>query len=69
MSSTNMAQPQSQYPDPEISQMQDRAWIGHQDSSRYDLVEEDFEAAHFLPDVGSGYITPTLPSSGRQLTA
>ena len=63
MSSTNMAQPQSQYPDPEISQMQDRAWIGHQESSQYDLVEEDFEGADFARDVGSGYVTLTLLGS------
>jgi hypothetical protein len=49
-----MAQPQGQYPDPEISQMQDRPWFGHQDSSRNDPVEEDFEEADFLHEIGSG---------------
>jgi hypothetical protein len=58
-----MAQPQNQYPDPDISQIQDRAWIGHQESSQYDLVEGDFEGGDFAQDAGSGYVTPTLLGS------
>src|SRR5258708_539997 len=37
-----MAQPQSQYPDPEMNEMLDRPWIGPQDSFQDESVNEYF---------------------------
>jgi hypothetical protein len=47
-----MAQQQGQYPDPEISQIQDRAWFAHQDSLQDGPVEENIDEADFMSDVG-----------------
>jgi general transcription factor 3C polypeptide 3 (transcription factor C subunit 4) len=52
--SNDMAPPQNEYPDPEISQIVGISWIGRQGSSQHDSIDGNLEEADSLQDKSGG---------------